>query len=194
MADVFDNVTKRVLTSKSGTKFADNIRYGVNPDLPDGVPLKYVKITGLGSRPLKNTTITTGLVAEMDQAEKDVVDSGELLAAKDAKNGQIDTRTVQIIGGGFDYDSRHFSLSTPAQLNWTGLLALDNAGLMVYPTTISTDDTGIEYEIANQNAFRTWSGAVFTAVKVPYDGGRALKLLVEACSTIAEVEAIVDPR
>ncbi len=89
MSEVFDDQTKTVLTGVQATKYAGDVRYAVHPELPGGVPLKYVKVTGLGPRPHKTTTITTGLVAEMDQSEKDAYDAAELNAAKVARRQNL---------------------------------------------------------------------------------------------------------
>lgn len=86
MAAIFDDQTKTLRADVTPLlDYVDDVRYAIDPDLPGGVPLKYVKITGLSERTYKTKTITTGVVAEMDQAEKDAVDAAALAAAKAAR-------------------------------------------------------------------------------------------------------------
>ena len=52
---------------------------------PDGVPYKYLKTVAGQVGLIDGRTVDTGIVTEMDQAEKDVVDAGDLDVAKTAR-------------------------------------------------------------------------------------------------------------
>ena len=78
MATIFDGLTKRLLDSGSTADYlSDPSRYAVDPDLPSKVPLKYLKVVS-GQKEFKGETITTGIVYEMTQLEKDAEDAALL--------------------------------------------------------------------------------------------------------------------
>ena len=108
MAEVLHRVTLEHITG------IDTNRYGVsmwihNPDLTsvDSVDKKYWKLAG-------------DVVSEMDQTEKDAVDSDELAAYKHAKEDKIDSRSDKLILGGVEWppaSSEYLSMSQTAQIN-----------------------------------------------------------------------------
>jgi len=78
MATVFDGQTKLLFSSGSTADYlGDPARYAVSPQMPSGVPLKYVKVSQ-GQITFKGETITTGVVSEMTQQEKDAEDAALL--------------------------------------------------------------------------------------------------------------------
>jgi len=119
-----------------------------------------------------------------------------LTEAKIQKIADIDSRTTELIMGGFPFGESNFSMSEPAQRNWIGLLSAYNAGMISFPFTISTVEEGM-YQLADATVLMQFMGA-FMLYQVdpnqPLGSGRVLKAQVNACTTVAQVEAIVDPR
>lgn len=134
------------------------------------------------------------VVVEMDAAEKTTADAMQLDIAKGNKTAAIDARTREIISEGFIYDCAEFSLSVQAQQNIVGLKVPIDMGWITFPHKVSTMDDNVEYELADATAYYNWYAAATTAIKTPYDSGRALKVQVMACTTVAEVDAIEDTR
>lgn len=119
-----------------------------------------------------------------------------LAQAKDRKQRAIDRKTSDLIVAGFDYSGRSFSMSANAQRNWAALGAAHALGLTSFPLTVSTR-TEREYELADAAAcvaFLTACYAYQTDPTKPLQWGRNLKDEVARCTTVAEVNAIVDPR
>ena len=125
-------------------------------------------------------------------SEWELVD--DLAVAKVIKNREIDVRTRELIDMGFTYDGHQFSLSTQAQQNIVGLKTPIDLGWVTFPHKCSTIDDTIEYELPDAAAYYAWYGTAVGTIKAHYDSGRALKIVVEACSTIAEVDAVEDSR
>lgn len=119
-----------------------------------------------------------------------------LAEAKTLKIAAIDARTSELIMAGFPFDNNNFSMSEAAQRNWIGLLSAYNAGMISFPFTISTVDEET-YQLVNSTALLQFMGTFMVyqvSPSAPLGSGRILKAQVTACTTVAEVEAIVDPR
>ena len=148
-----------------------------------GVPEKYWMDDGEGN------------IVEMDAGEKAVVDSGLLEAAKSKKEAAIDLKTSEKITAGFAYDGHNFSLSDQAQMNIVGMVEPIKLGWITFPHKMSTNETDDpEYIVETEADFYAIYQQAVGTVKAWMDSGRDLKKLVAACTTVAEVEAIVDPR
>lgn len=119
-----------------------------------------------------------------------------LSEVKAAKIATIDAKTSRLIRSGFAYDGEHFSMSENAQTNWVGLAAANANGMLSFPFPVSTADEGV-YVLESEFDFLAFMGACLTYQvdpSAPLASGRALKAQVNACETIAEVDAIVDAR
>ena len=194
MASMFDGSTKTFHEDVNTPDYlSDTSRYAIAPVMPDGVSPKYLKVVP-GEITFKGSLLVTGIVEEMTQAEKDAVDGALVSAAKIAKKADIDAKTGALIAGGFDYDNHHFSLSPGAQMNLVGLQKGIDAGAITFPHKMSTDDASIEYSVPDEAAYTAIYLTAVGTVKAAMDSGRALKLLVAACTTLAEVEAVEDLR
>nr|BDD44674.1 hypothetical protein 4 [Legionellales bacterium] len=178
---------------------------GAIADVPAGfIPYKWKSEDGSGTIneltipecDKKYWKIENEEVVEMDAGEKAVVDSAELDAAKDTKILAIDSRTRQLIFGGFDYNGSQFSLSLEAQTNWNTLRIeiLDEANPEdAFPLYVTTLDNS-EYTIPDYAEFKAIYKAGKKKKKDYIDDGRALKIQVKQADTVAEVEAIIDTR
>jgi hypothetical protein len=115
----------------------------------------------------------------------------DLAHAKAVKHSQIDARTAEIIGQGFSHGGSTFSLSENAQRNWIGGEVGKNN--LTFPMAVSTKDEG-EYSIANATEYTTMYLTAVATTKSVIDSGRTLKKSVNAATTVAEVDAVVDNR
>ena len=117
-------------------------------------------------------------------------DTLELEVLKDKMIVEIDRKTQSIISNGFVFDSHTFSLSIPAQINWTGLLTFEN--LLSWPMAVTTIDDQ-EYVLA-QSSLLYFLNAGTTVIATTIASGRNLKLSVKAATSLADLDAIVDSR
>lgn len=155
----------------------------VNPDLSavSAVPKQYWKITG-------------DVVSEMSQGEKDAVDAGQLDAKKTEKIAAIDERTAELIGDGFVYGSKAFSLSLPSQAKMMGTHQVKDHPALTYPIKWNSKDDLDFYELQNAADLESFYLTGLGTVRAHLDSGTALKDQVRAALTIADVAAIVDTR
>ena len=156
----------------------------VNPDLSsvEGIEQKYWKVSGND-------------IIEMNQSEKDSVDSHKVDLARDKRMKETDVTTQSLIDNGFTFDGETFSLSTGAQFNWNAIKVAVDGGLLVegnFPYGISTK-TETEYNLswADVNSF---IGTVLVTVSTHLGGGRAIKQGLIAATSISGLDAIVDNR
>lgn len=117
-----------------------------------------------------------------------------LAGLKARKFTAIDSKTDYLISLGFSYSSKQFSLSAEAQSRLNGVFQLRDDPSMVYPVTWNTKDDNDYVELADSAAVRDFYLAAVAAYRGPIDSGTALKEQVRVASTVAEVNAIYDPR
>ena len=184
MSDVLNRATKELLTSVNTPDYGP-AQWIINPDLSQvlDVPVKYWKVSG-------------DLVTEMSAEEKAIVDGVDLPAYKQAKISTIDAKTSELIMAGFPFGGENFSMSEPAQRNWTGMGTVLALGLLPFPLPISTVDEGT-FILNDQTHCLQFLGAYMlyqAHPAYPLASGRALKAQVNAATTKAEVDAVEDPR
>lgn len=120
----------------------------------------------------------------------------DLASFKTHRITKIDTRTRELLESGFDYNGSHFSMSDAAQRNWAALGAARANGMLTYPITISTSDEG-SYLLEDDGdclGFLTAYMAYQASPTSPLGQGRILKSQIEAATTVAEVQSVVDDR
>lgn len=113
-----------------------------------------------------------------------------LAMTKEEKNAAIDLKTKALICQGFTFDGAVFSLSLKAQINWLGIKTLE--ALTTWPVTITTIDDN-SYSLAQADLDSFMSQALGTK-QSHLDSGRALKVQVNAATTVEGVDAVVDNR
>lgn len=114
-----------------------------------------------------------------------------LSSAKQAKILAIVARSKELIDAGFPYSGKTFSLSQGAQTNYLAMLV---AAAMIAPTSVPTLGEGDSINLANAGAIQAFVGAAIGYVKTVLEAGTALKMQINAATTIPDVLAIVDPR
>lgn len=129
---------------------------------------------------------------------------GLLLKAKEKKYVVIDNRTSELIGEGFTYDGKIFSLSRQAQSNMLGVRAAiadyRAAGTLAafeaafFPLKFNTLDDDDSTGLATVNDFLAFYDTAMGTVRAYLDGGTALKAAIRSAVDIAGVDAVVDNR
>lgn len=113
-----------------------------------------------------------------------------LQLAKQDKITLIDKKTESLIDKGFYFGGVYFSLSKSAQINWIGLKTMQD--VLTWPVAITTLSDG-EYSLALSDLDSFISTGSY-CVQYHLATGRELKLLVNASTTIEDVNSIVDNR
>lgn len=141
-------------------------------------------------------------VVEMTQEEKDGVTP--LTELKDKRYVEIDNRTTDLIGGGFPYSEKVFSLSRQAQSNMLGVRAaiadyrasgtLANFEAAFFPMKFNTLDDTDSIGLAKVDDFLAFYDAAMGTVRAYLDGGTSLKAAIRAAVDKAGVDAVVDER
>jgi hypothetical protein len=104
---------------------------------------------------------------------------------------EIDNVTQELIKGGFTFDSKQFSLSEKAQINWVGIKAAID--ILTFPLDVTTLNDE-EYELVDTTSAVNFCGTGLATKQSYLDSGRALKLQINSATTNAEVDAVVDNR
>jgi hypothetical protein len=118
----------------------------------------------------------------------------DLLGYKHYRIDEINTRTQELIAGGYTWASKQFSLSTNGQINLLGLVNAAQLGILNFPIDLNTIDDEDRHPIADATEVYNIFGTALGTKKGYLDSGTALKDSVMACSKAAEVQAIVDNR
>jgi hypothetical protein len=109
---------------------------------------------------------------------------------KQLRFNEIDGKTLALLAPGFTYDSKTFSLSSNAQLNWSEIHS--NKTEFTFPLDVSTIDNDT-YALAEANVDAFWTAGK-DKVQEHIDSGRVLKKSVKDAVDEAAVDAVVDNR
>lgn len=104
--------------------------------------------------------------------------------AQEKKNifSEIDKEIQRRVEKGFSYSGKQFSLSTNAQIKWSGLLA--SKDLMSYPLTVPTIDNTAYYSVQDASEVETIWRAATSTVKDHVSAGTVAKQNVLAANTV----------
>ena len=114
--------------------------------------------------------------------------------AKAAKIAAIDERTAELIANGFVYASKPFSLSLPAQSKMIGTHQIKDHPALAYPLKWNTKDDDDAYELQDAAELDAFYLTGLATIRSYLDSGTALKDLVRAAATVADVNAVEDLR
>lgn len=117
--------------------------------------------------------------------------------AKQHKIGEIDTKTSELIGLGFEFPPASgimFSLSANGQKTIMAMELAKDDPSFGYPIKYNSKKDDAVASIGDAVTAHDFFLIALGTVRAHLDSGTALKDAVRAAATVAEVEAIVDPR
>jgi len=118
----------------------------------------------------------------------------DLAQLKAYRYSEIDNKTGELVGNGFTYAAKVFSLSQNAQIN---ILGLDNSRLdpaIVYPIEYNTIDDLDSYNVVDADDLHAMYLTALGTKKAVIDSGTVIKDQIRTAIDIAAVNAIVDNR
>lgn len=135
-------------------------------------------------------------VAQLDGLIAAHVGEGTPLAlAKSNRIVFVDLTTAgKIESGVLLYDGQEFSISKTAQFNTFVMFVRRNEPGFAYPVVRANKTNTGTVSLPDVAAVEAFYTASETAVRALLDAGTALKTIVNACGSVAEVAAFVDPR
>lgn len=107
---------------------------------------------------------------------------------------EVNTRTSELIEGGYTWAGKQFPLSINGQINLLGLVNASQLGMLTFPIDLNTLDDEDRHPIADTTEVYNIFGTALGTKKGYLDSGTALKDSIMACSTELEVQAIIDNR
>lgn len=150
--------------------------------------------TELESLGASGSNVTIRFAEALDLPEQaallNIVAAHPLAAAKYYKIGAVNAKTAECMDDGFVYDGAAFSASPAIQLYFVSIVALSNS--LAWPVHLPTK-AGTVYHIdySNLPAFQAAACAYSQGI---YTQGWFLIEEINACTNVAQVEQIVDPR
>lgn len=117
-----------------------------------------------------------------------------LPSIKEEKFAAIDKRTSQMIGEGFTFAGKVFSLSLNAQSTHGGLYMIREEPGLVFPVIVNTIDNLDTYGLSSASEIRDFYLSGVACYHKHLDSGTTLKNVVRSASTILEVAAVTDTR
>lgn len=113
-------------------------------------------------------------------------------ANKRGRLAEVNAKSVELIGTGFAYGGKQFSLSLEAQVNWTNVGL--NSTLLTYPYVVATIDDTDSLSLANTAAAEAAYAAAVARKEGVLTGGTSLKSSINAAIDQAALDAVVDSR
>jgi hypothetical protein len=156
-----------------------------------------VRATGTAVEAVFDDELSAGEITTLDASvEAARVAPNALALLKEKRKEEIDTRTNELITAGFQHAGKTFSLSQNAQIKWMGGYSLRAffTAAAAYPLTVNTKDDMDTHDVADEAEMAVIWQTVGVSVLTILGGDTFLKGLVNAATTIAEVDAVVDSR
>lgn len=180
--DVLNRTTKELRRSVNEPDYLiEDWIHGPDLSAVTGYDSRYWVISG------DSVTLATGDALAAIEAEV-------LAEAKAAKMAAIDARSAQILTRGIEIESGVWlSTTLAASQNLQDIWIGHQQGIQVFPVSISTLSGGA-YTVANITAFAAIMSAFGAHKRGTLEAGQALRAQVLACTTVAQVNAIVDDR
>ena len=169
----------------------------LSPHVASSFPGKafWVRASGANVSIAFSDDLTPGEVTTLDGVVSSCIAAfSPLPVVKQAKIACIDARTDELIAEGFVYQGKQFSLSLPSQAKMMGTHQVRNDSQLVYPIKWNNIDDTDYYNIQNPADLDGFYFTGLGTVRAHLDSGSDLKDLVNQATTVAEVEAVVDPR
>jgi hypothetical protein len=181
MAYFFNTITKQMRQDDgTGLPREDEL---TNPDL-----------SAVAGIPQARWVVDGETLRAPNEQESAAFDAADLQAAKVAKLDAINAKTGQLIeAGSVVINGVAISTALTNQVSLQGIDSIIEKGLATFPQPISATNGGT-YLISSQTDLDRIGGLVATFVMTTKAEGRALRALVLACNTVAEVDAVEDSR
>jgi len=152
----------------------------------------------LSTLPRTEVKVVGGVLVEMGQAEKDVVEAAVTLPDyKLERYLEFDARTSELILQGFEFppgSGNIFSLTSTAQSNLLGTYTAKDNPAFTWPLAWPTKLDDYEFVIPDAETFEAFYLTALGTIRACRDSGTVLKEAVRAATSKAEVDAVVDPR
>ena len=143
----------------------------------------------------ENTYYTLGYSlpesAEVDEGEQPT-ESELLEVKKQAKKDEVNAKTSKLILEGFEYQSKLFDFSRDDQMNYAGLDTKKDR--LDYENLVIFDKDNDMFPITSQEDL-----SLFTDIGMKHKNdliisGQTIKAQIKACTSIDELESIIDDR
>lgn len=115
-----------------------------------------------------------------------------LADAREFRFLQIDAKTDRVIGAGFTYAGKTFSLSLTAQNKIIGLYV--SRAMQSFPIRFNTIDDVDAVDLETAEDIEAMFVAAAVALRTAVDSGTAIKDLVRSADTVEDVLAVEDNR
>jgi hypothetical protein len=167
---VIDSVTKKVL--RAGECFMD----------PDPITETMIITSFKFDPPIKNTI----WIYENDEF---IIDA--LAVKKEEKILAVYTKTMDNEGLGVPYNNYRFSVTPSAKSNWLAIVV--GAAGLPYPFSAPTGFGSI-YSFTDANDVYAFFNSSIVFLKYWEESNEQLRIAINACTTVEQVDAIVDDR
>jgi hypothetical protein len=114
--------------------------------------------------------------------------------AKHLKYNEINRKTEDIIGEGYVFAGKTFSLSANGQTNILALEVTKDSPNLSYPVSFNTIDDSETFYIPDSETLHEMYLTALATKKSALDSGTDLKNLIKDATTIDEVDAVQDNR
>lgn len=123
-----------------------------------------------------------------------VQDHDTLESYKQSKRDDIITKTVKLEEAlTFTWESKQFKLNNAYQDKWVNIYTFSGNGLIAYPKVIS-DTNGLTHNLDDHADVVSFVGAGLATAEAFYAGDDGYFTAIDAATTKAEVDAVVDTR
>jgi hypothetical protein len=159
------------------------------------------KILGIssGDTTLVHTTI------DLDPADKALLNTTlaahvveTLYEAQQRRIAEVDAKTDEMVAGGFPFDdgngSQVYSLGLPAQSRMEGVYQLKDNVAFTWPLEWSSKDDTYVVSFANAVEFEAFHLTAAGYLRSYIQSAYPVRAAIMAAASVAEVDAVVDPR
>lgn len=157
-----------------------------------------------GVTTLDGSDVVFQFEAELTAQQKTILDTtveahdpADVKHQKPARIKEIDQRTDQLIGQGFEFppgSGVRFSLSMESQSKLLGMDSLRDDPLFAYPVVYNSIDDMDEFSIPDSATIHSFFLMAVGTYRTHLDSGTALKTQIRAATTQEELDAVVDDR
>jgi hypothetical protein len=123
-----------------------------------------------------------------------ITESDWLEIYKQERFEQIDSKTTELIGQGYTYSGKQFSLSEDAQTNILALFTTKDDPILTYPIRFNTLDNLGFYDAIDSTTISNMYYTALATKKAHLDTGTALKDQIRNAVTKNDIDSINDNR